>query len=532
MTEFRSLEEKRKSHVLSADEELRWSELRQVLDPAEAAADVDATAPDSAAGYYGADGQWYAYDPQSPAEQYPGWTWDAEQQQWVPQANGEAEVPIAQPAEADDLTQQASWSAPNSTEQAAWNPQELIDEVEGNPQNPDQPPAWSAQNPNEQPAWTPQDPNEQAAWNPQDPNEQPAWSPQNPSEQAAWNAGAADAQFGDEKTDPNIQPDWAQDFVAELGAEQIDPNASAIQPTADQSPSLLDDLNAAGAVDAAAPAEEDDGEVMEVGGDDVMSIGDDVTDSGELLDRAIGSDDPTLVEFAGAVAEPSLPVEEIPFAAETEVLDVVDEQPIIEALPEEQVIEPTPEEMVDPSLEAGGDTSPPAPEMLAVDVLEPQESPGCEEEEVALTEIVNDDVAARAAQLPRAGSVIGGLNPSWVDGEHRVVVHTIEGQVKRGVIRNADLLNDEISLDPVSGIPERIPTARLKAIFFILSNGATIAQSSGRKMRITFHDGRQVMGFADDYSTHDPGFFLTPADAGAADRIFIYRASVRSVAEA
>jgi hypothetical protein len=264
-----------------------------------------------------------------------------------------------------------------------------------------------------------------------------------------------------------------------------------------------------------------DADVMEVGGDDVVSIGEEEeADPGESLDSSIGAEDPTLVEVAGGFVEG----EEIPFAAEGEVLETVEEQPILEPLPEEQVIEPTPEEIVD---------TPPTAEIVAVDLLELEESPRREEEELPLTEIVNENVAVSGAQLPRAGSVIGGLNPSWVDGEHRVVVHTIEGQVKRGVIRNADLLDDAISLDPLSGVPpERIPTARLKAIFFMLSNGSAVAQGAGRKMRITFNDGRQVMGFADDFSTHDPGFFLTPADAGTADRIFIYRASVRSVAEA
>jgi hypothetical protein len=430
ITEFRALDEKRNSRALSATEERRWSELRQVL----------ADTAESVQGYYAADGQWYASDPQAEATQeYPGWIWDPDHQQWVQQPGWETQDPSAQPA--------------------------------------------SGQEANEQGLWSPQNPSEQAAWSPQDPNEQAAW----------------DAQ----------------------------------------------DLNIPAVADASPPYEADEPEVMEVSSDDVVSIGYDAADTDAMLDESSGSEDPTIVELVERIAEAaaapdpySVPEEEIPFAAEMEVLDAADEQPILEALPEE-VIEPTPEEILDSSPEAAEESFPPLPEILAMDVLELEENQLEEEQEaeLPLTDIVSDAMPEAAVPAGRPSTppaiMLGGLNPSWVDGEHRVVVHTIEGQVKRGAIRNTDLLDDAISLDPLSGAaPERIPTARVKAIFFMLSTGSTSAQPSGRKIRIIFHDGRQVTGFADDYSSQDAGFFLTLAESSAhAQRIFIYRSSVKSVAE-
>src|SRR5207253_801598 len=41
----------------------------------------------------------------------------------------------------------------------------------------------------------------------------------------------------------------------------------------------------------------------------------------------------------------------------------------------------------------------------------------------------------------RSGPALGGqkaamLNPTFIEGEHKVIVHTLEGQVKRGTIRD------------------------------------------------------------------------------------------------
>jgi len=121
---------------------------------------------------------------------------------------------------------------------------------------------------------------------------------------------------------------------------------------------------------------------------------------------------------------------------------------------------------------------------------------------------------------------------SYVDGEHRVIIHTVEGQVKRGTIRDLDLTSEVIPLEQQAGsAPEAIPVTRVKAIFFMLPTGARQPAMEGEKIRITFNDGRQVAGFSQDYKSDDSGFFVIPADNRTnTARIYIYRTSVQAVA--
>jgi hypothetical protein len=126
-----------------------------------------------------------------------------------------------------------------------------------------------------------------------------------------------------------------------------------------------------------------------------------------------------------------------------------------------------------------------------------------------------------------------GQNSCFVEGEHRVIIHTIEGQVKRGIIRDVDLLEESIALEQQTGFaPERIPGKRVKAIFFMLPPGGRQPQAEGQKVRVTFSDGRQMAGFSRDFSEGAQGFFFTPVDNRTnTARIFVYRSNVQAVAE-
>jgi len=109
----------------------------------------------------------------------------------------------------------------------------------------------------------------------------------------------------------------------------------------------------------------------------------------------------------------------------------------------------------------------------------------------------------------------------------------VEGQVKRGAIRDVNLLDEAIPLEQQAGFaPERIAIQRVKAIFFMFATGARPPQPEGQKIRVTFNDGRQVAGFSNDYQGTGQGFFVIPADTRTnTSRIFIYRSSVQAVAE-
>ena len=119
-----------------------------------------------------------------------------------------------------------------------------------------------------------------------------------------------------------------------------------------------------------------------------------------------------------------------------------------------------------------------------------------------------------------------GAGRTVVEGEHRVIIHTHEGQVKRGVIRNADVWAKTIGIEQ-SGLFEQVPTERIKAIFFMKAPGAGEPPATGQKIRVTLADGRQVLGFSTDFQSESPGFFLVPADVRTnTSRIYLFRSAV------
>jgi hypothetical protein len=177
---------------------------------------------------------------------------------------------------------------------------------------------------------------------------------------------------------------------------------------------------------------------------------------------------------------------------------------------------------------------------LASAPLPPAARPNASVTERAAANLVSAAPPALFDEEPTFEPPQGGLEmpagavaaPSFIEGEHRVIVHTMEGQVKRGTVRDLDLLDDAISLEQQSGAAERIPTGRVKAIFFMLAAGARQPSVNGKKIRVTFKDGRQVAGFSEDFRNKDAGFFVIPADNRTnTARIYIFRSSVQAVAE-
>ena len=119
---------------------------------------------------------------------------------------------------------------------------------------------------------------------------------------------------------------------------------------------------------------------------------------------------------------------------------------------------------------------------------------------------------------------------SLVQGEHRVVVHTVEGQVLRGVLRDADLVAAAVPLLEASGETTGVAAERVKAIFFMLDPGQAPPSCLGTKVRVTFGDGRQIAGMSPDYSPSAPGFFVVPVDTRTnTARIWVYRAAARQI---
>ncbi|MGZ6139373.1 MAG: DUF6982 domain-containing protein, partial [Myxococcaceae bacterium] len=140
-----------------------------------------------------------------------------------------------------------------------------------------------------------------------------------------------------------------------------------------------------------------------------------------------------------------------------------------------------------------------------------------------------------ATDVATGAEVFGGayLNPSFVEGEHRVVLHTLEGQVRRGTVKDLDLLDAVIRLAQPGRPPEAIASDRVKAIFFMQEPGTAALPSAGRRIRVGFADGRQIVGFSEDVDSGEQGFFLVPADTRThTARIYVFRAGVQSISAA
>jgi hypothetical protein len=135
-----------------------------------------------------------------------------------------------------------------------------------------------------------------------------------------------------------------------------------------------------------------------------------------------------------------------------------------------------------------------------------------------------------SSSLSGVGLVRGEDAPVPVPGEHRVILHTMEGGVKRGALKDANLAAPQVVLLTNPGVSESVPRDRVKAIFFMLAPGSRAPAPDGLKVRVTFRDGRQVAGFSRDHRSGAAGFFVVPADARTnTERIFIYRHGVTSV---
>jgi hypothetical protein len=198
----------------------------------------------------------------------------------------------------------------------------------------------------------------------------------------------------------------------------------------------------------------------------------------------------------------------------------------------EEVIEP-PSAPVGPPAPVGASVvpGPPVPQAPRAPPATPipTASPAARVPAAASTRAAADQLFDRSGLNLSGRSAVGS---AFIDGEHRVIVHTIEGQVKRGVVRDVDLLDSVIPLELQSGT-ERIPAGRVKAIFFMTTSGARQPAPSGQKIRVTFGDGRQIAGYSTDFRGSEAGFFLVPADNRTnTARIYVFRSSVQSVSPA
>jgi hypothetical protein len=129
--------------------------------------------------------------------------------------------------------------------------------------------------------------------------------------------------------------------------------------------------------------------------------------------------------------------------------------------------------------------------------------------------------------------------------QNKIVVRYQDGRMAKGYTSNF-MPNKDIfhllPLDaPAGSKPLDVYVNVLKAVFFVKDfNGDSQYQEKktfgtakpvvGKKIRVVFKDGEELVGTTQGYQPGRPGFFVFPADTGSnMDRVFVYSAATREV---
>ena len=133
----------------------------------------------------------------------------------------------------------------------------------------------------------------------------------------------------------------------------------------------------------------------------------------------------------------------------------------------------------------------------------------------------------------------GPLKTSWREGRsamkrNRAVVHSRDGRILKGHISDFRANKAEFHLESLENEVTQLNVADLKAVFFAKDHeGDASRQDSyddviagaGRRMKVTFSDGEEMIGYVSSYSPGRAGFFLVPADLGSNNEVVFVVAS-------
>ena len=122
---------------------------------------------------------------------------------------------------------------------------------------------------------------------------------------------------------------------------------------------------------------------------------------------------------------------------------------------------------------------------------------------------------------------------------NKVVIQSKNGTITKGQTSDFFPNKAKFHLTTLGGNIEEIKTEELKAVFFVkdcdgdksyeYSYDDTIT-GGGRKIKINFADGEEIIGYTQGYSPNRPGFFIIPADLkGNNEKIFVIKSATKKV---
>ncbi len=122
---------------------------------------------------------------------------------------------------------------------------------------------------------------------------------------------------------------------------------------------------------------------------------------------------------------------------------------------------------------------------------------------------------------------------------NKVVVHFTDGNILKGRTRDFLPKKADFHVESLEHETSLVHVADLKAIFFVRDHTGTKERvrtsddevaGGGRKIRVAFGDGEELVGFTASYQPDRPGFFLVPADLkGNNERVFVVTAACKQV---
>jgi len=113
----------------------------------------------------------------------------------------------------------------------------------------------------------------------------------------------------------------------------------------------------------------------------------------------------------------------------------------------------------------------------------------------------------------------------------KVVVRMKDGTVVKGKTNDFFPNKPQFHLTTAEGLIDEYHVEELKALFFVKDYDGDESYSysysdaitgGGRKVRVGFADGEEIVGFTQGYSPNRSGFFITPADLGGNnEKVFV-----------
>ena len=122
---------------------------------------------------------------------------------------------------------------------------------------------------------------------------------------------------------------------------------------------------------------------------------------------------------------------------------------------------------------------------------------------------------------------------------NKVVIQLKDGTIAKGQTNDFFPNKPLFHLTTLDGEIEEFKTEELKAIFFVKDcNGDKSHEYSytdtvaggGRKIKVDFADGEQMIGYTQGYSPDRVGFFLIPADLkGNNEKVFVVKSATKKI---